>query len=82
MTPISSLAKLTETAQALFKHPEQLPTEVFKALCSHAEQHPTEFVICSVMITAGFVIIIVPLALGFGDHGPTSGELRDSNDRL
>lgn len=82
MTSIFSLVKSTETSQALFTHPERFSTKVVKALRSLAEQHPTEFVVCSVMITAGFAIIIVPLALGFGEHGPTSGELRDSNNRF
>lgn len=54
-------------------------TEVSKALSSHAAQHPTKFFLCSAMVGAGFAIIVVPRALGFGKVGPRRGELRNSN---
>lgn len=43
------------------------------ALLMYAEEHPVEFAIFSLVVVAGVVTIVVPLAIGFGAAGPVAG---------
>lgn len=44
-----------------------------RALLMFAEQHPHLFRLSLLMIVAGLVTIIVPIALGFSATGPVAG---------
>lgn len=63
---------MTETQT--FTLPLDQFTEAGKALLTYAQHHPTEFAVCSLVITAGVVTIVVPLGMGFGATGPVGGE--------
>lgn len=46
-----------------------------KDLIAYAQKDPASFGVCSILITAGLVTIIVPLAMGFTATGPGAGGL-------
>lgn len=58
-----------------YKFPLNQFTAAGKALIMYAEHHPAEFAILSLVIVAGVVIIVVPIAIGFGAAGPVAGQL-------
>lgn len=71
--PQTALIAVTKTNTFVFALDQF--TEAGRALLLYAEQHPVQFALFSLMIVAGLVTIIVPLAMGFSAAGPVAGEL-------
>ncbi|RPB06690.1 hypothetical protein P167DRAFT_580170 [Morchella conica CCBAS932] len=69
---IRSAARTTkENAQYYYDHPR----DAWDDLKNYAHNNPREFPLICAFIIGGIVVIVVPLAIGFGPVGPVLGSL-------
>lgn len=64
---------VTRLIQATIEYSIDKLTAAGRALINYACDHPWEFGITSILIVGGVLVIVVPLAIGFGSAGPTLG---------
>lgn len=67
------LKKATKSAAKSTAHYLAHPSEAWEDLVAYAKENPKEFALSCALITAGVLVIVVPLIIGFGPAGPILG---------